>query len=1231
MFILAVLLAAALPALGQEVGDYRSIASGNWRTTTTWEMWDGGAWVTPTQAPKMGNNVLIRSGYAITFANSPDTCKNLVVEAGGVLYNNNTSNRYLNVYGDSVRNDGTIGGATDGFPFQCNHSVAFTGNGTYQVSRLRAGVPGITITFDRNFELHYAGAALYSNNNANVTFDVNPNDTLTFSGTAYFSLSTSSSAPSAVGGTFNIDFGGAVALPAGSNFNMSVRSGQSSLLQVDGDLVLGDTLIADCDTTTGSETVLVRGAITYASTDTMKFDRLYTNNSGGISFNFPVRVNKELLIGWGDYTNASGLTLANGVAITRYTGALTAAPVFEGTVSLQYGPNAAGTALTTGHEVPAADSTIMNVTFDNATGVVMDRTLSCYGTVTFQNGIVTTGSNWLGCYNQPVRTNGYVDGHLGLWVPAGSPTRSYFVGTANGYSPAVVDFINVTVPNGVGVTAFQSTHPDVLTPANTMQRYWEIGSNPATPVTFDSCSITLTYQAADFNSGFLEASDEGTMVVGKRDSTGWTFPMIANRVPNGIDDGGAIRVSNLTSLSEFTMAKDQGSIVYTEPIYSVPFTEGFEAGVVPPTDWTQVDVSGTNGNWLVANSGQGHPAHAPHGGTYQAYFNSWSCSSGNQTRLISPKINLSAPNCRLGLWLYHETGYSTAADSLFIEISNDGGSTWSVLGGHRRYESTVRWENILYGLAAYAGDTVQIGLRGYSRYGNDIFVDDVEVIVPPNQGPSITVVQQQADTYDGSGPFTVRAVIHDSAKIGIAADTLWYTDNATNWWPLAHTSMEADTYTYSIPGPIDPGTTIEYFFGAWDDQGAVQYDPSMYRGYQFRILSPLAPWNLTATPGDNQVQLQWAPPAQELQYDDGSPIYGYNWSPGDIYTTRFSPQHYPCRLEQVLSIWSNNYGIDSIEVHVWPDDGEGIPDTSVNLITPFKFLPVANMDWEIHDLSSANLVIGSGDFHVGYVCQTTDQPIAVSDAGGPGARSLGRIEGTWGSLSSYRDLMHRAVVSYSSYTKGLALRSCAITPGTKPLPELAGSKATPLGRKSVPQYPKLSGALAMAKNISGYTVLRGDVTGGPYTLLQTTYEPTYLDNTALNGNWYYYVVQANYSTPDTTSGYSNEASAYPTGVSGGPSSDLPTVFALGANTPNPVQGHTTVTYALPKAGNVRIAVYNVAGQKVKTLVDGAMGAGYHSVSWNGRNESGQAVSAGVYLYQMQADNFSTARKLVVVR
>jgi hypothetical protein len=106
-----------------------------------------------------------------------------------------------------------------------------------------------------------------------------------------------------------------------------------------------------------------------------------------------------------------------------------------------------------------------------------------------------------------------------------------------------------------------------------------------------------------------------------------------------------------------------------------------------------------------------------------------------------------------------------------------------------------------------------------------------------------------------------------------------------------------------------------------------------------------------------------------------------------------------------------------------------------------------------------------------------------------------------------------------------------------------------------------------------------------------------------------------------------------TGVEGRPATDpsSPATYSLAANFPNPVTAHTTVSFALPRAGRVGIAVYNVAGQKVKTLVDGTMGAGRHTVNWNGRNEGGQSVAAGVYLYQMQAGGFSSTRKMVVVR
>jgi hypothetical protein len=104
-----------------------------------------------------------------------------------------------------------------------------------------------------------------------------------------------------------------------------------------------------------------------------------------------------------------------------------------------------------------------------------------------------------------------------------------------------------------------------------------------------------------------------------------------------------------------------------------------------------------------------------------------------------------------------------------------------------------------------------------------------------------------------------------------------------------------------------------------------------------------------------------------------------------------------------------------------------------------------------------------------------------------------------------------------------------------------------------------------------------------------------------------------------------------TGVGGEPSRAMPAAYELSANRPNPVRDQAAIRFALPRAGRVQIELYNVTGQKIRTLLDGTMGAGYHSVAWNGRNDAGQKVVSGMYLYRMRADGFSAARKLVVIR
>ena len=83
-------------------------------------------------------------------------------------------------------------------------------------------------------------------------------------------------------------------------------------------------------------------------------------------------------------------------------------------------------------------------------------------------------------------------------------------------------------------------------------------------------------------------------------------------------------------------------------------------------------------------------------------------------------------------------------------------------------------------------------------------------------------------------------------------------------------------------------------------------------------------------------------------------------------------------------------------------------------------------------------------------------------------------------------------------------------------------------------------------------------------------------------------------------------------------------FALGANYPNPFNPATIIPYELAATSQVRLDVFNALGQRMATLVDGEQGAGVYQVRWDGTDESGRAVAAGVYLYRMTVASTSSA-------
>ncbi|MFW5972567.1 MAG: FlgD immunoglobulin-like domain containing protein, partial [Bacteroidota bacterium] len=95
--------------------------------------------------------------------------------------------------------------------------------------------------------------------------------------------------------------------------------------------------------------------------------------------------------------------------------------------------------------------------------------------------------------------------------------------------------------------------------------------------------------------------------------------------------------------------------------------------------------------------------------------------------------------------------------------------------------------------------------------------------------------------------------------------------------------------------------------------------------------------------------------------------------------------------------------------------------------------------------------------------------------------------------------------------------------------------------------------------------------------------------------------------------------------------ELPDGFALGQNYPNPFNPSTTIQYQLGKAGAAKVAVYDVLGRHVRTLVDGEMPAGQHVVTWDGRAADGSMVASGVYFYRLEAGGAFKARSMVMLK
>jgi hypothetical protein len=95
--------------------------------------------------------------------------------------------------------------------------------------------------------------------------------------------------------------------------------------------------------------------------------------------------------------------------------------------------------------------------------------------------------------------------------------------------------------------------------------------------------------------------------------------------------------------------------------------------------------------------------------------------------------------------------------------------------------------------------------------------------------------------------------------------------------------------------------------------------------------------------------------------------------------------------------------------------------------------------------------------------------------------------------------------------------------------------------------------------------------------------------------------------------------------------EKPTRFELLANYPNPFNPTTTIVYDLPVFADVRLAIYDAAGRKIRDLVKASEPPGRHFVTWDGRNSSNKPVATGVYFYRLTAGGKTLTKKMVLIR
>jgi hypothetical protein len=580
----------------------------------------------------------------------------------------------------------------------------------------------------------------------------------------------------------------------------------------------------------------------------------------------------------------------------------------------------------------------------------------------------------------------------------------------------------------------------------------------------------------------------------------------------------------------------------------------------------------------------------------------------------------------LGSITNQDGGGSPVADAMVTVL---GGGRQIASGADGRYSGGVpvgTWD-VMVTHPSFAADTVYaVPILENEATMRDFALRDVG-------GPDILAVTQLADTEDTAGPYVVEAQLSDHT--GLAARALHYTtsvDGSLHTVDLQLVDALTGTYRGTIPGQPE-GTRVQYWLTAADVLGNTSASPAgaPWPTYGFMVASVVdvatddceqtGAWQVNVGGGDNASSGEWERGDPIGTFENGNPV-----QPEDDHTAApgtdcwFTGQH----------VAGQSSGYNDV------DGGTTSLYSPVYDLGAYNTVEVSYWRWYSND--------------EGYSPGEDTWAVDVSNDGGSSWTSL---ENTTASDESWQQISF-VVNDLFAAPDRLRLRFRASDLGGGSLVEAAVDDLA------------ISASEVVADLAAPTVAVTGPAAGGQYGNGQTlpvtwtasddvgvvsvevrlsldggaTYDLV-LGSGPLTGalDWTVDVPadQASYDARvrvQVIDGQQRSATAVSgplTIVPGTTAAVLPTALALDQNHPNPFNPQTSIRYALPQAGPVRLQVFDLQGRLVRTLVRGEQAAGVHTVVWKGRDDAGSEVASGIYFYRLSTDAGDDVRKMTLLK